>query len=234
MAYSRAFQKFEVRLEEVKHLKALGQSNVRTFRKKSVDSNFHTNALIRAATVLLSSHIQGYIEDLAELLLERAIASGKNGEIVPDTFRYQYLKGEISALRQSDDPEKLVRAARRLNAKSDILDISKPLPSIDGDASYKDGFGNPTSAEIKRFLSRFGVQNLESSLKIYLKTQTYIASNAVDQIIDRRTKIAHGDPLATLTPTEFLAYLNLVRKYCAAIDRSACKHFKKIGCAGFY
>ncbi|MFO6429289.1 MAE_28990/MAE_18760 family HEPN-like nuclease [Erythrobacter sp. W302b] len=234
MTYSRAFQKFEDRLEEVKHLKVLGNSRVRVIRKKLVDSSFHTNALIRAATVLLSSHIQGYVEDLAELLLERAIACGKNGDIMPDTFRYQYLKGEIKALRQSDDPDKLVRAARRLNAKSDILDITKPLPSIEEDASYKDGFGNPTSTEIKKFLSRFGVKDLDISLKIYLKTQTYIAGNAVDQIIDRRTKIAHGDPSATLTPKDFLDYLNLVRKYCAAIDRSACKHFKNIGCTGFY
>lgn len=231
MAYSRAFKRFDSRLEEVDHLRVLSRANHERLRRKEINQGFHSNALIRGATVLLSSHIQGYIEDLADLLIARVVASGNDGNVLPDTFRYFVMKGELTRIVQSDSPNNIIKTVRHIVAnRHELLSLDTPLPSSLPDEKFKDSFGNPTTKEIGKFLTRLGILDLKNSLKKYLKNETYIASNAVDQIIDRRTKIAHGDPLATLTPEEFTKYLVLVRKFCAGTDKVACAHFRSIGC----
>lgn len=234
MAYSRAFKKFEERLTEVDHLRSLSRTPVSKILRNPIDQADHTNFLIRSATVLLCSHIQGFVEDLSDVLVTSAISSKKLGEILPDSFRYYILKGEFATFRQTDDPEKLVKAMRRVVQKRlHILDLANELPESLNDEPFKDGFGNPTSKEISKYLRRFGIEDFNEEIKTYLGNSTYTATNAVDQIVDRRTKIAHGNPLATLTPSEFSDYFVLVRKFCAAVDRLACSHFRKKGCSGF-
>lgn len=83
---SPAFKRLEERLAEVSHLHLVARKYAQMKKIiKHKDQVAHTNALVRSATVLLSSHIQGYVEDLSDIVIEHLIADDVDAVLVPDT-----------------------------------------------------------------------------------------------------------------------------------------------------
>ena len=228
-ALSPAFQRFEARLGEVKHLTSLSRKKV-SGRSLALASEEHAAALCRAATVLLSSHIQGYVEDLSDVVLGSLVSGSIPSSRIPDSFRYHASRKSIDSIAAVVG-EHRVQKIRDYQSQFGFLITTGGVVSSEYEGlPFKDGFGNPTVAEIKKFLKRFGFENFEGEMKRRLKGEWLIVENAVNQTIDRRNKIAHGDPLATLTPADLKQYTFLVRKFCSNTDRVTTKHFRSIGC----
>lgn len=229
-ALSPAFRRFETRLGEVNHLISLSKKKV-SGRSLRLAADEHSAALCRAATVLLSSHIQGYVEDLSDVVMESLITGAIAADKIPDSFRYH-------SSRRAIDSIAAVVGENRIQKIRDYTAQFSFLLNTDGAVSrqfealpFKDGFGNPTVEEIRKFLRRFGFATFEGEMRRRLRADWLVVENAVNQTIDRRNKIAHGDPLATLTPADLKQYVALVRKFCATADSVTTKHFRSIGCA---
>jgi hypothetical protein len=227
---SAAFRRFETRLGEVTHLVSLSQRKV-SGRSIRLGSNEHSAALCRAATVLLSSHIQGYIEDLSDVIVGSLISGSISASRIPDSFRYHSSRKAIDSIVAVAGDSRVQKIRDYFNEYGFLIDIEANVTERFEALPFKDGFGNPTVDEIKRFLRRFGFANFEGEMRRRLRADWLVVENAINQTIDRRNKIAHGDPLATLTPRDLRQYLSLVRKFCATADSVTTKHFRSIGCA---
>lgn len=228
---STAFKRLETRLDEVHHLNLVAKKYIQL---KSIindpDKSAHTNALVRAATVLLSSHIQGYIEDLSDVVLNRLVEDNIGSHHVPDSLRFHAAKTAIKELKEADNYS-AIKKIREFNVTyDDILRLSGPVSPDFLGSEYKDGFGNPTVKEISRFFGRFGLNDFLGQMGKRLKSEWPIVENAVNQIVDRRNKIAHGDIQATLTVLELSQYIKLSRKFASSTDRVVTSHFGRVGC----
>ena len=229
---SPAFKRLEERLAEVSHLHLVARKYAQMKKIiKHKDQVAHTNALVRSATVLLSSHIQGYVEDLSDIVIEHLIADDVDAVLVPEALRYHATKSAIKEIRDASDPAATIQKLRSyLDDYGEILRKDGLVsPSLAG-SEYKNGFGNPTVGEIKKFLSIFGLNDFNAQMGKRLKGDWPIVENAVNQIVDRRNKIAHGDVLATLTVRELSEYLKLARKFASNVDRVVTSHFSSKGC----
>ena len=229
---SAAFKRFEDRLSEIAHLRKIAEkyTHLPVIISES-DQAAHTNALVRAGTVLLSSHIQGFVEDLSDLVVDRLIRDEIAGIKIPDSLRFHATKAAIREIREATDAAKTIEKMRRYRADyGEILEQNGPISIKFASSGYKDGFGNPTTSEIKKFFGRFGIDDFNKRMAGKLKSDWPIVENAVNQIVDRRNKIAHGDSLATLTIGELVDYMKLTRKYASATDRVVTSHFRLKGC----
>ena len=228
---SPAFRRFEMRLDEVKHLRLLSTKYYQLSTVVGVERSAHISVLMRSATVLLSSHIQGFVEDLSDIIVERLVQDSVPSSKIPDSLRYHATRSKLRELQSKQDSADLVASVRNYaSSYSDIITLSGTASLSFLGSEYKDGFGNPTVKAIKSYLKRFGFVDYESEMRRRLKGDWNIVENAINQIVDRRNKIAHGDSLATLTPSEMREYIDLARKFCATTDGVTTKHFRSMGC----
>ena len=231
-AHTPAYHKFSVRLDEVYHLYRLCRSYEAAKPKIKLEKPQHVNALVRSAVVMLSAHIQGFIEDYADQIVDRFVQDGVDRAKLPDRLFYYAVRQSIDAIRSANDPDVIVERIREFDSsfRQLVFGTGPTSPDLIG-TGYKDGFGNPMPKEIAKFFRRFGYDSFEGDLKARLKAKYLVAANAIDFIVGQRSKIAHGDASATTTPKDFRAYLQLVISYCSAADYAAAKHFKaKFGC----
>jgi hypothetical protein len=104
--------------------------------------------------------------------------------------------------------------------------FNAPLP-ID---RFMRGFAVPSTDEIKKFFSRFGYSDYQNDLALLLKSNYKICLNMVDQVVDQRNKIAHGDLVVTSTPKDVRDMIDLVTIYCRSTDQVVGSWFTKQGC----
>jgi hypothetical protein len=226
--YSSAFIDFRLRCKEVKALANLA----RTFETfGDMESMFKANALIRSATVLLSSHIQGYVEILGVCILQSMIDNKVKSDVLSDNMRFYLLRKEIKSIHETKSKIKLVEKIRNLHSEkaSKILN-SNFIDIVYLEEDHKYGFANPKYDEIKNYISRFGFSSVDSALKSKLASRHQILINILDTIVDRRNKIAHGDYQATFTVIELESYIASSDLIVSHIDRSCTNWFRTKGC----
>lgn len=227
--YTVAYSNLIKRLSEVIILQQLSSSYSRT--GPSSKNAEKVKVFYRAAVVLLSSHIEGYIEELGELCLDRILTKKLEKQCLADSFFYFFSKDIIDEIKNTSDPGAISRKVRIITDRD--LDIwsndkifQKPL---DAERFLQD-FSNPKTDEIKRFFARFGYSEFSLELGRLLKSNYLICRNMVDNVVDQRHKIAHGDISINGTPKDIEDQIQLVRLYCRAIDDIVSNWFKKQGC----
>lgn len=229
--HSPAYRRFQQRLFEVRHLHRLSRTYAAVSDKAKLEKPEHVNALIRAGVVLLSSHIQGFVEDYSDQLIDKMVADAIKINVLPDRLLFYASKSTMQKIQTSTDPDNTIAAIRDfVLSRGHLLNPASSVGAELIGSEYKDGFGNPTVKEICRFLKRFGYDEFKRDMERRLKGQYLIAANAVDQIVEQRNKIAHGDPVVTSTPKDFREYLDLVQRFCSHADLLANTHFRRIGC----
>ena len=228
--YTSAYSGFLRRLEEVKSLHGLAQRiSLEPATKGNVDK---VNALCRAGVVLLSSHVEGYIEDLAVLALNKIYIKKIAKDKLGDGFRYYLSRKQIREIKDTNTtyPATVAAKVRVLVVEgediwSDNKFFLKSLPSD----SFVD-FSNPKHKIIKKFLARFGFNKFHNDLARRLSINFFTCCNMVDQVVEQRNKIAHGDTTATGTPKDLADMIRLVLMYCRGTDIVVGNWFKNLGC----
>jgi hypothetical protein len=232
VTHTPVYHRFAGRLNEVRHLYRLSRSYELTKNKVKIGKADHVNALVRSAVVMLSAHVQGYVEDYADHIVHHVTTSGIDRSKLPDRLFYFAARKLIEPVQANTDPDNIIAKLREFDRNARALVLAPgPISTSLTAAPYKDGFGNPTTKEILKFFKRFGCEALEGDMKAKLKGRYPFAKNAVDFIVEQRSKIAHGGATATTTPKEFREYLQLVDVYCSAADYLLARHFNsKLGC----
>jgi hypothetical protein len=130
--YTAAYSKFVNRMPEIISLWQLGKKYSRV-ASKSGNANI-VRALCRSAVVLLSSHIEGYVEDLGELCIERIVDKKMKKNNLSDSFFYYFSKDLIEGIKETGNPgaiSKKIKAimTRDVDIWADNIIFLSPLPA---------------------------------------------------------------------------------------------------------
>jgi len=189
------------------------------------------DALCRGGVVLLSSHIEGYFEDLTGEALDRIHKRRLPKAVLGKPFKYYMSQDLIRAVRNAGSPATMVTKLEEMLHRDEHVWGNSPV--FDGPlglSPFADDFSNPNHKRIKKLMGRFGYRSFESDLSRALAADFVPCRNMVDQVVDQRNKIAHGDSVTTGTPGDLNDMARLVRQYCRASDRAVGDWFRNQGC----
>lgn len=227
--YTVAYSGFLLRLREVEALNQLAKKHaVRISNSKDIET---ARALCRASIVLLSSHIEGYLEHLVGVILDRLSEGAMSKQKLASRFFYYFSKDLLDEISETKDPDKIAEKVKKLFHRdleiwSTESTLSVPLPV----ERFISDFSNPNFERIKKFVARFGYNNYETELARMLQANFQPCRNMIDNVIEQRNKIAHGDVNVESTPNDVSNMLNLVRLFCRTTDTIVGNWFRNSGC----
>ena len=204
-----------MRLAEVDELSrlALRFEKLRT----KPDDLVKVRALGRASVVLLCSHIEGYIEDLGTLAIDRIQDRNVRKSRMPLEFRYHLSRDYIQRIQTSSHPENIAKAIldfmRQVGA---IWDTSNEFPQIDAEVFIRT-FSSPRHKNILQFVRRFGFTELDGRMRRKLGTKV-TCINTINNIVDQRNAIAHGDQRVKPSSADLRQMREDVKLYCRTTD----------------
>ena len=214
--YTAAYSDFIGRLGEVDTLRRLAAEKERS---NAIGPRHEINALCRGAVVLLCGHLEAFVRQLGEIGLDALhFKQVSRGGVSPRLY-YHISQDLISDVQGATDPEKI---ANRVFAflESDLVHWSKdgPFPQPIVADRFNQGFANPGFKKIKKYFHRFGYRDYAADLARKLRADYQPTVTMVDHLVDTRNKIAHGDPDATMTPSDVASLEALTRAFCRETD----------------
>lgn len=227
--YTVAYSEFRNRLSEVDTLRSLA---LQKERRDPVGDRHAINALCRGSVILLCSHLEAFIKELGELALDSMHARNVPRDNIALPLYYHISKNYIDEVKETSDPEKI--AAKIFDfVQNDISYWSRtgPFPQPVSIEKFNAGFSNPGFKKIKAYFNRFGYLDYQRDLASRLQAQFLPTINMVDHLVDTRNKIAHGDPIATKTPSEVKAITLLIQRYCSETDSAFASWWRSNFCS---
>ena len=238
--YTRAYCSFTDDLKNIENFLKLTAHRSIDFRNPNI-ANVN-NLVYRASIVLLSSAMEGYVKELAGIVLERVSKrrATKRKLKLPDDFRYYLSADIIWGIRQSQDPKKMTKKIVSLFQRdSGIWSGEETFPAKLYDTHHEyfvqnvvRGITNPRVENLQRFMKRIGYQNYQTDMRRSLKAHYLLYENMVNSVIDRRNKIAHGDMRDTVTSADVTDMLRLTRLFFRETDVLVANWYRDtVGCA---
>jgi hypothetical protein len=188
-------------------------------RQDPVNLRDEINALCRGAIVLLSSHLEAFIKELGELSLDSLYTKSISRSQIAYRFFYHISKNIIDEIQDTSDPDKKAEKIFSF-IDNDITYWSKagPFPNQIPSDRFNKGFSNPAYKKVRLYFKRFGYFDYDYDLCHKLQARHQPTINMVDHLVDIRNKIAHGDPLATKTPSDVRDMKSIIQRYCMETD----------------
>lgn len=176
-----------------------------------------TRAIGRAQVVLLSSHFERYLYEVNEEAVEHLIVCKVSVGKVPLELRL------LHSRRPADDLAQ-IEWKRRENALREFAESESTLWKDEGELAQLDHarllewMKTPVSKSVARFFRQWGIEDIFEAV-------TRSASNSrdlrlrIDELVEKRNNIAHGDLTVEATHLDVSKYLGAVRKFASRADR---------------
>ena len=227
--YTEAYSGFVTGVGEIRALVRLAKAENRA--KGPLGDAPTARALCRAAVVLLCSRIEGYVEDLAEVIVNRVVENGIAKRSLSPRLLYYCSKDVIDDIRDTRDPDKVAGKIatifeRDLDVWCDRESFSEELPL----ERIVAGFSTPRFKEVRKFIARFGYSDYRGDLASHLRANYLPCINMVDNVVEQRNKIAHGSVAPVGTPRDVKSMLDLVQVFCRTTDVVVGDWFRNLGC----
>lgn len=209
---STAHTDLATRLDEVRVMGSIDPSRSKRRKPNSV----LTSAVNRACIVLLSAHLEGYLEDVMVEALDALVSSKTDVQNLPLMLRAAHAEEHLRQLEPVKDRN---TRASRIDAmfQSDSSLWRGGIPLDATMLRHKAVCGqmdNPGSTQIRQFL---GVLNVD--IHAYLKSvgKVYLLSQ-VNGLVARRNAIAHGEVSIGATFGDVDGYMSVVEELAIEID----------------
>ena len=228
--YSAAYSDWLRRRSEIETIIAMARRipNVPVRQRGALPSN----VLCRSGVVLLCSHLEGYIEDLARLAMTRIVQRGVKKCVLAQQFRYYLSNDLIDAISETNDANrKAAETARFIKRDLYIWNDNETFSQSLLTESILRTFATPNHDNIKGFFRKFGYNEFDGDLASVLKGRHPVCMNAINNLVSERNKIAHGDHLAVGTPRELTFLYEQTNLYCMTTDVVVGDWFRSIGCS---
>lgn len=175
-----------------------------------------SNALARACIVLLSAHLEGYLEDLLVEVLDKFVSSRTLVERLPILLRALHAEKHLTELEpMTDRNRRAPRIQRMFDSEGPIWIAGNPVTSKMVNAKLVcEQMNNPGSKEIAAFLNLVGV-DIAAHFRLHGGAATL---GRVNGLVALRNQIAHGEAAAGATHRDVDDYAKLVSDLCAQID----------------
>jgi hypothetical protein len=208
-------------LEAIDEVRALQQANpspstTSPFRRPEVK-----RAIGRAQVVLLSSHFERYFYELNEEAVEFLISTSINVESLPLEIRLVHSRSPVDAMVETswENRETALRKFARLEAP--LWDDSSLVESFQHDRLLE-WMSTPKSNKVKRYFGQWEISDIFSSVtrKDSIRTDLWLR---IDELVEKRNNIAHGDLAVEATHLDIVKYLKAIQTFTSRVDR----HFAK-------
>lgn len=209
---------FVARLDEINILRSKAAALGRT--SNAVRHGPEISALCRGSVVLLSSHIEAYVKELGEHTLDAIYDNGVCRSKIELPFFYHISRERIESVRSGFGPDKIA-GSLRIFVENDapMWAGSGGFPNPISSSEFNAGFSNPKFEKVKSYFGRFGYGNFRRDFFRELGRNAQPTENNLDQIVDARNSIAHGDPTATKTPEEVKDMVGTAKLFCRTVDK---------------
>lgn len=217
---SQALTALKIALQEIPFLRAAAR------HAKSNSHYFHVErAVSRAQVVLLSSHFERYFYAVNEEIVSHLKVVGLSSDRIPEILRLLHSQPLIDDLgdaqwdRRADLLKRFVTDEAWLWSGSNGGDISH-----DRLLSWMKA---PNSRNLIRYYKYWGIDDIFNNItrKTTNRSQLFLL---VQELVDNRNKIAHGDISIQATKSDILRYTNTVNIFCSRSDRLLCRHVSKL------
>lgn len=215
--YSAAYGEFVGRCREVQLLVKRAAAIERS--KTAFSQGSEIDALCRGAVVLLSSHIEAYVKELGECLLDAIFSKKVCRSKLSDSFFYHASKASLDKIRDGSEPDRIsTEVFDFIGHDADIWSRFGKLPRQIDAEQFNIGFANPKFDKVRKYLGRFGYGSLRHDINQALKADAVVVVGNLDQIVDVRNAIAHGEASAKKTPTEVRSLVASATIFCRTVD----------------
>lgn len=227
--YTDAYSALLARLDEVDCIRQLArQSGGLNMSPLGIR---RSRVLYRGAVVLLSSHIEGYIEDLCAHIIERIHRRATPKAVFGNVFLYHFSKDIVLQIKETNDPTGIADKIQKLITRdADIWDSATTFQQSPSSERFIDGFSTPKVENIRKMFARFGYSSYLSDLKNHLAANSNACTNMVDRVVTERNKIAHGDVTTAGTPSDISDMIMYVRLFCRSTDIVVANWCQSKGC----
>jgi hypothetical protein len=214
--YTSAYKAFVLHIEEVELLRRLAAEKE---KEDPIKNRHEINALCRGAIVLLTSHLEAFIEELGDVTLSKIHSKSVSRKKLSSQFYYHLSKDLITEIKDTSQQEKIVEKVFSFLARDFAYWSRKgPFPNALPAQRFNKGFSTPSFDNIRSYLNRFGYSDYKKDIAHALTSECSATINMVDHLVDTRNKIAHGDINVTKTPSDVSDIMDFIKKYCCVTD----------------
>lgn len=218
---SEALRDLSNRLGEVSLLTSLDPSRVGDVSKPD-----QSNALTRACILLLSAHLEGYLEDLVAEAIDLLVQNATAVDDLPLLLRALHVEEHLRKIEVLQDRN--VRAPRISAMLTDEAALwtagNKVTTGMLRPKMVCAEMSNPGSREICQFLRLIG-----TDVEAYLKAVGNLPLlHQVNGLVGRRNAIAHGNASTSAAYTDIDQYLSTVSCLSHELDAAVAKQLQSI------
>jgi hypothetical protein len=185
------------------------------------------NAVMRSCVVLLVSHFEGFLRGLAEEFVD-AISTGHiDARRLPVALRELHTIPKLVEISRSTSPEQRIALLKKMGGYAALWnDDAKPPPGTLDAALVTRQIANAGSRRIDALFTVLGSSDLVCDGDIDIdysdigdELQTLKIRTALQDVVECRNDIAHGDVERKPTPTDLDRYIRFLSALSQRLSR---------------
>ncbi|MFN8490443.1 MAG: MAE_28990/MAE_18760 family HEPN-like nuclease [Caldilineaceae bacterium] len=225
--YSKAFFEYRQNRQEIIELLRVVPSIQEQLHSRK--SSQLANALYRGSVVLMSSHLERYVEALVVEAIDAINLNKPNVNTIPPSLRMAQIR---QPLRHAHEIEDIVAKTNMLRSLVTdyawFWDSSHPCDKLRGDDLINE-FDNPLPKRIRLLFAPFGNSDVVGpAISLDKSDARPLIEIKVRELVEKRNAIAHTGMTADLTREDVITYLSCSRRLVRGIDRIFGKQIQAI------
>lgn len=216
----KAKEKFDERLKEVILIQETLPDS--TLKESKIDREME-KTINRASIVMLSSHIEGYIEDVLEEFIDSIRLIGVISSNIPPILKVVLCRPGLILLENNDHNVLVKRIPQFIKKYEDLWWSAERINPEAFPEFVKDDWeiGNPWPTTIDSYLKRIGIEGFWDDTNRTINGDLYT-------LVQKRNLIAHGHLEATATSDDIKRYIESAEGLIELLDNKLEWHLNNI------
>ncbi len=185
-----------------------------------------SNAVTRASLVLLSAHLEGFLEDVVTEALDALVANAPVVDELPLLLRAIHVEEHLRGIEPIKDRNaRAPRIAALFVEEGELWRAGGALkPGMVRHRTVCSEMDNPGSRQVRQFLELLGVD-----IAAHLGDEGSDALlGQIDGLVGRRNAIAHGEATSKATFTDVDVYLQTVEELARHVDEAIAQSIRRV------
>jgi hypothetical protein len=175
-----------------------------------------TRVVGRASVVLLTSHFERYIHAVNEEATGVANAAGVAGWLLPEKLRLIHSSSVVDAMLETDWVNRASKLREFMESEGWLW--SKGQSGALDHKRLLTWMKTPTPTNLVRYYRHWEIEDIFSAITRAVHTKTDLRLK-LQELVDKRNNIAHGDPNIEATRGDVGGYRDATLRFCERSDR---------------